>query len=338
MPRTNFRGPSSEWLTLRDLSPERRQRFYNGVTVRLRLSLSVMKQPVELSKSTRVDFADIPPEFAPTPTHPIRVRSRPMPAGVRVARHTHAWAQVAYASRGVLRMTTSGTTWMVPPSRAIWVPPHVTHEVVIVEDAFLRTLYVNESVVPAGLDACRVVEVSGLLREVIAALDTPGLSAARERLLGSLALDELTRSEPLPLSVPMPVEKRLRALCEAVIADPANTDSLEGWASGVGASTRTIARLFRQELGVSFSQWRQQAILARAIPLLSQGRPLSHVAQELGYQSQSAFSAMFRRAFGESPRAFIERGAEHRTRGHDEDEDESSLFVDELDAHRGQLK
>jgi AraC-like DNA-binding protein len=99
-------------------------------------------------------------------------------------------------------------------------------------------------------------------------------------------------------------------LCEAVIADPANSDSLEQWAASVGASTRTIARLFRQELGVSFSQWRQQALLARAIPLLSQGRPLAHVAQELGYQSQSAFSAMFRRAFGKSPRAFIERGSE----------------------------
>jgi AraC-like DNA-binding protein len=111
----------------------------------------------------------------------------------------------------------------------------------------------------------------------------------------------------------MPNEKRLRALCEAVIADPTHGESLEQWASSVGASTRTIARLFRQELGVSFSQWRQQAILARAIPLLSQGRPLSHVALELGYQSQSAFSAMFRRAFGESPRAFIERGSEHRT-------------------------
>ena len=287
--------------------------------------------------STRVDFADIPPEFAPTPTHPIRVRSRPMPAGVRIARHTHAWAQVAYASRGVLRIGTTGTTWMVPPSRAIWIPPHVTHEVVIVEDAFLRTLYVNESVIPPGLDACRVVEVSGLLREVIAALDTPGLSAARERLLGALALDELTRSEPLPLSVPMPNEKRLRALCEAVIADPANADPLDTWASTVGASTRTIARLFRQELGVSFSQWRQQAILARAIPLLSQGRPLSHVAQELGYQSQSAFSAMFRRAFGASPRAFIERGIEHRDNGrHEEEEREPS--PDEQDVHRGQLK
>lgn len=268
--------------------------------------------------STVVEFADIPPEFAPTPQHPIRVRSRPIQAGVRIARHTHAWAQVAYTSRGVLRIGTVGTTWMVPPSRAIWVPPHVLHEVAIIEDAFMRTLYVNESVVPAGLDACRVVEVSGLLREVIAALDTPNLPPARERLLGALALDELTRSEPLPLSVPMPSEKRLRALCEAVLADPANADSLENWAATVGASTRTIARLFRQELGVSFSQWRQQAILARAIPLLSQGRPLSHVAQALGYQSQSAFSAMFRRAFGQSPRAFIVRGAEHRTAGDDD--------------------
>jgi AraC-like DNA-binding protein len=251
-----------------------------------------------------------------------------MPSGWRIARHTHAWAQVAYASRGVLRVATTGTTWMVPPSRAIWVPPHVTHEVVAVEDAFLRTLYITESTVPAGLDTPRVVEVSDLLREVIAALDTPGISATREQLLGALALDELTRSEPLPLSVPMPNEKRLRALCEAVIADPTHGDSLEQWASSVGASTRTIARLFRQELGVSFSQWRQQAILARAIPLLSQGRPLSHVAQELGYQSQSAFSAMFRRAFGESPRAFIERGSEHRVesgdRGHAETDEETA--------------
>ncbi|MDH6151105.1 MULTISPECIES: AraC family transcriptional regulator [Paraburkholderia] len=279
-----------------------------------------MTSPTDSDLSSRVRFADIPPEFAPNDMHPIRVRSRPMPAGWHIARHTHAWAQVAYASRGVLRVATTGTTWMVPPSRAIWLPPHVTHEVVAVEDAFLRTLYITESTVPAGLDTPRVVEVSNLLREVIAALDTPGLSAAREQLLGALALDELTRSEPLPLSVPMPSEKRLRALCEAVIADPMHGESLEQWSSTVGASTRTIARLFRQELGVSFSQWRQQAILARAIPLLSQGRPLSHVAQELGYQSQSAFSAMFRRAFGASPRAFIERGAEHRASNGEHDD------------------
>jgi quercetin dioxygenase-like cupin family protein len=105
---------------------------------------------------SRVRFADMPPEFAPNDTHPIRVRSRPMLAGWHIARHTHAWAQVAYASRGVLRVATTGTTWMVPPSRAIWLPPHVTHEVIAVEDAFLRTLYITESTVPAGLDTPRL--------------------------------------------------------------------------------------------------------------------------------------------------------------------------------------
>lgn len=233
-----------------------------------------------------------------------------MPAGERIAPHMHAWAQLAYGSRGVMRVAVEGSTWMVPPSRAIWVPPRVPHEVVIVEDAYLRTLYIDESVIPAGLDSCRVVEMSGLLREVIAALDADELDARRERLLGALALDEIVRSEPLPLSIPMPTEKRLRALCEALLADPGNADSLEYWAASVGASTRTIARLFRQELGMSFSQWRQQAVLARAIPLLTRGRPLSQIAHELGYQSQSAFSAMFRRAFGESPRAFMMRDAE----------------------------
>jgi len=271
---------------------------------------------------------DIPPQFEPTPAHPIRVRSRPMTAGVKISQHTHAWAQLAYASRGVLRMTTPGTTWMVPPSRAIWIPPHVTHEVAIVEDAFLRTLYVDESVIPGGLDACRVVEVSGLLREAIAAFDERGIGPARERLLGALALDEITRSAPLPLSVPMPEEKRLRSLCEALLADRTGPGSLEYWAAHVGASTRTIARLFRQELGVSFSQWRQQAILARAIPLLNQGRPMAVVAHELGYQSQSAFSAMFRRAFGESPRAFIARGAGDGT----EEMTEDSVLRDTLEA------
>jgi AraC-like DNA-binding protein len=280
--------------------------------------------------SARVRLLDIPPQFAPTREHPVRVRSRPVPLGERFALHMHSWAQVAYASRGVLRIAVESSTWMVPPSRAIWIPPHVLHEVVVVEDAYLRTLYIDESAVPTGLETCRVVEVSPLLREVIVAMDSRALSPTRERLLCALALDDLTHSVPLPLSVPMPHEKRLRALCDALLADPGNSDPLEHWAETIGASTRTIARLFRQELGMSFSQWRQQAVLARAIPLLNQGRPLSRIAQELGYQSQSAFSAMFRRAFGESPRAFMMRDNNHAHETAAQDDEDLDDELDEL--------
>ncbi|AZU57911.1 AraC family transcriptional regulator [Ralstonia pseudosolanacearum] len=251
---------------------------------------------------------DLEGRIPPSPAHPVRLYTRQMQANSRFPRHTHAWAQVAYSHTGVLRVQADDTAWVVPPSRAIWIPPGIEHEVWVVEAAFLRTLYVDPSVVTGTLAQCRVMEVSPLLRELIAAMDVRRpLSAAREQAVATLILDELHRSAPLPLDLPMPTDKRLRALCERVMADPGTPLTFDALAREVGASTRTLARRFRDELGVNFSQWRQQAVLASAIPLMSQGLPLSRIAQALGYNSQSAFSAMFRRAFGQSPSAFLHR-------------------------------
>ncbi|MGI4814778.1 MAG: AraC family transcriptional regulator [Janthinobacterium lividum] len=252
-----------------------------------------------------LELQDIPDNLVPDAAHPIRVRKRIMPAGNIIARHQHAWAQLAYPHRGVLRITTHDTTWIVPPTRAIWIPSHIEHEVASIQDARMQSLYIDEEAAAIGIDTCRVLEVSPLLRELISAMARGPLPVLRDQLLVSLTLDELTHAEVLPLGVPMPSDKRLRALCEAILLDPSRSDSLSDWSQQAGASTRTIARLFRRELGMSFSSWRQHAVLARAIPMLGENRPLSQIAQELGYASQSAFSAMFRRAVGKSPRAFL---------------------------------
>ena len=103
----------------------------------------------------------------------------------------------------------------------------------------------------------------------------------------------------------MPRDSRLRSLCEIVIAEPASNQSLQELSRLVGASERTLARLFQSEMQMSFGLWRQQMRLARAAPLIARGLPLSVVAAELGYASQSAFSAMFKRTFGQSPSAFF---------------------------------
>ena len=102
-------------------------------------------------------------------------------------------------------------------------------------------------------------------------------------------------------------DKRLRALCEAVLRAPSQRATLAEWASEVGASERTVARLFREELGTSYQQWRQQAILAHALPMLARGVPVSHVAASSGYASDSAFSAMFKAAMGQPPSVFQRR-------------------------------
>ncbi|VVE24178.1 AraC family transcriptional regulator [Pandoraea terrigena] len=252
----------------------------------------------------------LPLAFTPTRERPVRLRARPLRDGIRVPDHRHAWAQVAYTPRGVIQIAVADAAWIVPPSRAIWIPPDVVHSLQVNEPSYLRTLYVHPDVIPAGLDHCRVVEVSALLRELIAAIDVPeaALDAPREHLLGALILDELRRASPLPLAVPLPRDKRLLTLCNAMLADPARAWTLDQWARHAGASPRTIGRLFRQELGMSFVQWRQQVVLAQAIPLASKGYPLARIARELGYRSQSAFSAMFKRTFGRTPSEFFATG------------------------------
>ena len=100
----------------------------------------------------------------------------------------------------------------------------------------------------------------------------------RERLMGQLVLAELRRAAPVRLGISLPKDKRLRALCEAVLAEPTRHASLEGWAGEAGASARTVARLFRQQLGTSFGPWRQQVLLAHALTLAARGKPMGVIA------------------------------------------------------------
>ena len=258
--------------------------------------------------------------FTPSPTRAVRVRSRSMPADTHLEPHQHPWAQLAYCASGSVQVTVSGddhvapdaaqTSYIIPPSRAVWIAPGATHAINVLEAAELRTLYLCNSITPADWQGCRVIVVSALLRELIAALDSLDKrdNPERELYLSRLVQDEITRAHTQALGVPLPHaergDKRLRALCEAVLSAPAARATLAEWASDIGASERTVARLFRDELGMSYQQWRQQAVLAHALPLLARGVPVSRVAAASGYASDSAFSAMFKAAMGQPPSQF----------------------------------
>lgn len=256
--------------------------------------------------------------FVPTMARPVRIRTRSLPADSHFQPHSHAWSQLAYCATGIVQITTeqaagSGSgevTFIIPPSRAVWIAPRARHAVNVLEDAEFRTLYIDESVTPAGWESCRVIVVSPLLREMIQSLDGPPRTS-REVMLTGLVLDEIAHADPQTLGIPMPPaqggDKRLRALCEAVLRDPSHRATLAGWAADIGASERTIARLFRDELHTSYQQWRQQAILAHALPMLARGVPVSHVAAASGYASDSAFTAMFKAAMGQPPSHFQRR-------------------------------
>ncbi len=256
--------------------------------------------------------------FRPTPEHPVRCRARELDSDNQFEPHHHAWGQLAYCARGLLQVTVFHpedadgehspleTTTIVPPSRAVWIPPLARHAVTIVESAQLLTLYIDAEAVPSHWSRSRVLVVSPLLRELVHALNRPQRPQHKAgRALLTLLLDEMEHADTQPLGVPMPnatgSDRRLRNLCEAVMQAPAQHATLAAWATHVGASERTLARLFRDELGTSFQRWRQQVVLAHALPMLARGVPVGRVAEASGYSSESAFSAMFKSAMGLPP-------------------------------------
>ncbi|MCU6435441.1 helix-turn-helix transcriptional regulator [Undibacterium sp. Jales W-56] len=246
-----------------------------------------------------------PARLFPSIERPVRVVARDLAADELLRAHRHSWGQVTYAIDGVMQVFARDSTWFVPPLRAIWIPANVEHEVRTLEKARLRAIYIHQDMVPIAGDQCVVLEVSALMRELVVVLAEHDQAGAREDHLAAVLLDELRLAESLPMNVVMPRDKRLKTLCAALIEDPASSLTLADFARQVGASARTLARLFEQDLGMSFGSWRQQMRLARAAPLISSGLPLSRVAAELGYTSQSAFSAMFKKTFGKSPSAFF---------------------------------
>lgn len=260
-----------------------------------------------------------PGRFAPSADRPVRAKARPLARQADIQPHHHAWAQLVFSLEGTLRVSTlrpdgSGTSYLVPPAQAVWIPPGRTHSVTAVERVELRTVYLaapQATQLPDWPEG-RVMAVSPLLRELVQALallsEQSTLSAeamAREQALAWLVRDELMRARPVPLGLALPGERRLRRLCEQMLAQPGRHADLEGWAAEVAASPRTLARLFREHLGTTFGQWRQQLLLAQALTLAARGRPVHLIATELGYRSPSAFGAMVKRAVGVSPGQFL---------------------------------
>ncbi|TDW18258.1 AraC family transcriptional regulator [Kribbella kalugense] len=252
-----------------------------------------------------------------TRQRPATTGHRPIEAGGGIEAHWHDRHQIVYAGRGVLSVTTDAGSWVAPATRAIWVPAGTVHQHRAYGETTLHTVRLDEN--PLGLDAPSALVVSPLLRELLltytsgekdqaeptgrhGALERRDESGAaeRERLRGVL-LDQLRRSPQLPTYLPTPRDARLAAMCTLLQDDPADSRTLTQLGNEVGASERTLSRLCKTDLGMSFPQWRTQLRLHEALRLLAEGESVTRVAHQTGWASASAFIDTFRRAFGHTP-------------------------------------
>lgn len=224
--------------------------------------------------------------------------------GDEIPLHQHPFAQLLFASSGVMTVTTEHGTWVVPPERAVWVPARVGHSIRMTGRVSMRTIYLSDAFGPLAGDGCCVVSVSPLLRESIlraVGFAQPYPEDGSEARLVAVIADELRAAPTAPLHLPLPRDARARRVAEALRANPGDPRTLSDWARLAGASARTLERLFERETALAFGAWRQQARLLRGLEQLAAGESVTSVALDLGYETPSAFIAMFRRALGTSP-------------------------------------
>jgi AraC-like DNA-binding protein len=242
----------------------------------------------------------------------VAVMARGYEAGLHIPLHTHRRGQLLHAVSGIMRVETREAAWIVPPARALWLPPKWPHSVTMRSHLEMRTVYIA----PDGCEALPqqpvLAEISGLLRELILALlDEPVAyeESGRGGTVARLILTELARLPQRQLDVPMPRDARALRVARALLHDSSIDYDLDRWAEQAGASRRTLARLFRSQTGLGFAEWRARLRAIDGLARLSAGASVAETAASVGYASPSAFSAMIRRTLGGPPRRLAKQAA-----------------------------
>jgi AraC-like DNA-binding protein len=234
-----------------------------------------------------------------------------LPSGQIVPPHAEDWHQLIYATRGVMTVRTNDCAWVAPPHRAVWIPAKVRYHVEMAGVVAMRTIYIRANLRQPGwlrtmAGTCAVVNVTALLRELIArtvklsVLDT---RVPEQKRLTGVLLDELKALKAVPLQLPLPRDPRASRFAELASV---NSTPMDKMLRACGASRRTMERLFQEETAMSLGQWLRRRKLLQALRRLAAGECVNSVALELGYNSASAFIAMFRRELGQTPARYFE--------------------------------
>jgi AraC-like DNA-binding protein len=230
------------------------------------------------------------------------------PDGHAIPPHAHRRGQLISPVSGIIVLATSDGTWVVPSERGVWIPPSTEHHVRMVGAVSMQSLYFEPGAVPEMPTRCQVVGISAFMHGLMAEASTlsPGVEPDRRAsALMDLIAHEMRRLPALPLSLHHPADGPLAELCRAFIRRPSIHQTIDGWCAEMNMSRRAFTRFFRRETGLSFMAWRQQACLLCALPRLAAGEPVTTVALDLGYENPSAFTLMFKRAFGRPPLAYL---------------------------------
>jgi AraC-like DNA-binding protein/quercetin dioxygenase-like cupin family protein len=239
---------------------------------------------------------------------PVAAMAATYPNESTSTRHAHRRDQFILQLTGVTSMITERGHFVVPPGHGLWIPAGVVHQSRAWGDAEIQTIYVTRDQVRDAPATCRLIKASSLVEALMdeaVRMPTRYDREGRDGRLMELLLEEIGRMPEVSLHVQVPPDPRVAAICRAVLVDPSSDLTLDDWADRCSLSRRTLTRLFRRETGQSFAAWRQRVRLLGALARLGAGEAVTCVALDVGYDSPSAFAAMFKRELGAAPRQYM---------------------------------
>jgi AraC-like DNA-binding protein len=219
--------------------------------------------------------------------------------------HSHDDHQLAWSARGVLTIRSGASAWVLPPTRAMWIPAGVRHETLSDGVATMRSAYVRPERCSIDWTECTPVVATSLMEELLEYLSGDKLDVAKRARAERVLVDLLVPVSVVSFDVRLPSDERAKRIVDGLVDNLADERTLDEWGLEVGASARTLARVFLAETRLPFGRWRALLRLRTALELLAAGTSVSIVAEKVGYASASAFVAAFRRETGITPAAYF---------------------------------
>jgi AraC-like DNA-binding protein len=228
--------------------------------------------------------------------------------GLRLPSNHRVERQLVYATEGVMRVDTSSASWVVPPDRAVWIPAGFEHSIQMTGTVRMQTIYLRPGLMDGLHWSCAVIHVTPLLRELVLEVLRKGMlvdTIPEDQRLAAVLVDQVLQTHEVPAQIRLPTDKRALAVAIRAQSVLARALPLETLVCECGASVRTIERLFLQETGLTFGQWLQRVRALHAIGMLADGCSVAEAGLAVGYDSTSAFIAMFKLVLGKTPGSYV---------------------------------
>jgi AraC-like DNA-binding protein len=217
--------------------------------------------------------------------------------------HRHACGQVFGTTRGLVALGVGERHWIVSSGRSVWIPANCPHSMQSYGPIQGWSIYLDDETCQLLPKVPGLMHTTSLLNEAVlraACWESSELTDSQRRI-AQMIVDEVCSMPHDLIELPIPLDRRALRVANALNTDLSSNKSITEWAQWVGTSAKTLSRHFIDETGMTFGQWRQQARMLRALELLATNLPITVIALESGYETTSAFVAMFKRWRGVTP-------------------------------------